>query len=88
MELENQHLLAKMARIMRDVPFNESREFLPGVRLNPGSMPRMDTQIADVTYSRGSASFTVKQNKAVLRKLQKVQELQRISNENLVRIAV
>jgi hypothetical protein len=84
-EKENQHLLSKMARIMRSVPFNESREFLPGIRLNPGNEPRMDMQIAQVTYSRGAASYTVKRNQAFVSRLQREQHLKRISDENLVR---
>ena len=74
-----------MARIMRNVPFDESREFAPGVRLNPGSEPRMDTQIAQVTYSRGAASFTVKRNQQIVSKQQRDQMLKRIADENTVR---
>lgn len=85
MEKENQHLLSKMARIMRSVPFNESREFLPGIRLNPGNEPRMDTQIADVTYSRGAASYTVKRNQTVVNKMIRDQQLRKITDENMVR---
>lgn len=84
-EKENQHLLSKMARIMRSIPFDESREFLPGIRLNPGNEPRMDTQIANVTYSRGAASFTVKRNQAIVSKQLRDHHLKKISDENMVR---